>query len=146
MDTWINLRCLINSIATAWKWNPKCMGLMLYMSLPIFPLHLQCGCGRQCLSEWPDRGEKTQTRFVYRKEIYIVISTLQCCQNQFKNLLTFLVCVFLDVVISFVKKTLAGAAGLLRRHKPLAKSYEDGQYEDAQVCAHPPTTRPEWEE
>ena len=45
---------------------------------------------------------------------------------------------FSDVVISFVKKTVAGVAGLLRLRNPRKTSVKPEHYEDTQVCA--PTT------
>lgn len=41
-----------------------------------------------------------------------------------------------DVVISFVRKTVAGVASLLRLRKPLTtRSEKPGHYEETQVCA-----------
>lgn len=40
-----------------------------------------------------------------------------------------------DVVISFVKKTVAGVAGLLRLRNPLKKREKPRSYEETQVCA-----------
>lgn len=54
----------------------------------------------------------------------------------------FLVSSLSDVVISFVKKTVAGVAGLLRLRNPLMSDWEkSNQYEDSQVCAASPNTR-----
>lgn len=45
-----------------------------------------------------------------------------------------------DVVISFVKKTVAGVAGLLRLRNPLTTSCEEPRlYEETQVCAPTPS-------
>lgn len=41
----------------------------------------------------------------------------------------------IDIVISFVKKTVAGVAGLLRLRNPLTTRYEEPRHcEDTQVC------------
>lgn len=39
---------------------------------------LQCWCCRQCLPEWPSRGETTQTRFVYLKNN---LDVFECLNN-----------------------------------------------------------------
>ncbi len=46
-----------------------------------------------------------------------------------------------DVVISFVKKTVAGVAGLLRLRNPLQRQDKPRHYEETQVCTHTPSVR-----
>lgn len=99
---------------------------------------LQCRCCRWCLPEWPSRGEKTQTRFVLNKKTsknldLSHINEGSCWFEMF--------CVS-DVVISFVKKTVAGVAGLLRLRSPLTTRCEKPRhYEDTQVCVPTPSIR-----